>query len=258
MRPGHYLALVALLAVAAGGWWYLGPRGGTERGASIDGGDGGGLPRAAALDEHVAPDALEAVRALAQRRGVDALLVARHGHLLLEYYAAPAQQSRLRAGGAVSEALLAQLGDARPTDAAALSSLLSTQVWRPLNAHAARLAAGQVAARADDWLRFGILLLGSGSFEGTDITSAERIADVRYAPVPPAGEAPAARDLRELRGPGNAHLWLSPVLQLALWHSGGELGGEETQLVNAVVRAIADRPGNDAARSQLSQLVPGH
>lgn len=55
--------------------------------------------RASAEAELVAPEALEAARAEAQRRGVRALLVHRHGHRLLEHFTADAAGSVEVAGG---------------------------------------------------------------------------------------------------------------------------------------------------------------
>jgi hypothetical protein len=90
-------ALLGLLLLVAGVWWYAGTQHDlAHAGIAIGGGDGGGLPRATPGDEHVNAAAIDAVRAAAAQQRLDFLLVARHGHLLLDYYANPQQSAALR------------------------------------------------------------------------------------------------------------------------------------------------------------------
>src|SRR5258706_9865211 len=197
MRLRIWAVPLVVLALVAALWWFFGPGGSiATRGVAIAGGDGGGLPRAGAADEHFATAALDGLRAAARQRRLELLLIARHGHLVLEYYATPGDTAELRDGGTLTAALLAQAGAERPAEPAALSAALSRQIWQPLNAQDARLVDGRIYARATDWLRLGVLLLGAGQFEGTDVTTAARIADVHFASTAPAGEPPAARDVR--------------------------------------------------------------
>jgi hypothetical protein len=252
-------ALVGLLLLAAGLWWFVGRQhDAAHAGIAIGGGDGGGLPRATPGDEHLNAAAIDTVRADAAQQRLGFLLVARHGHLLLDYYANPEQTAALFDGGALSAALQAQLGDAAPQEPSALAAALSRQVWQPLNAQPARLVDGRVHARAADWLRVGLLLLGNGQFEGTEISTPERSADVHYDAAPPTGEPLANRDARALRAPDGTILWLVPALQLAVLQGGGADGAADTRFVNPLIRAIEDQTGQSAQRSQLNQLVPGH
>jgi hypothetical protein len=253
------VAVAGLLLIACGWWWLTQQgRGPGSAGVAIGGGDGGGLPRATPVEEHMSTVALTAARATAQQRKLDFLLVARHGHLLLDYFATPEQQDRLLNGGALSDAVMVQLGEARPAEAVALAGALSRQVWQPLNARSARLIGGRVHARAMDWLRVALLLLGGGQFEGTEISNATRVADVHYESAAPSGEALAHRDARELRAPGGVMLWLVPSLQLAVLHGGGTVAGADTLLINQLIRGVEDRDDHAVEHALLNQLVPGH
>ncbi len=191
--------LAALLLVAAGAWFGLRDRAVQPVGEAVGGGDGGGLPRATPAEEGLEPAGLEAARAQAKAWGTRALLVMRHGHLVLED-ARGLAPGDLVAGGDMGEgvqALLAgialrELGIEPPSGGlvpaqfvAAVqregklpyASYLSRSVWQPLNAGGALLAGDTaaaargccLAARATDWLRVGALLLDDGRFEGTQV-----------------------------------------------------------------------------------------
>ncbi len=181
----------------------------------IAGGDGGRLPIAGAADEHFDAAALAEAGTAAAAEGAQALLVARHGHLVLEAYAHGGSAEAQVDGGEFSAALLAlAAGLARtgntaaaalPTawDAAALQSeveraggdyvrFLSQQLWQPLNAAPARIRRAAdgalhadccVSARASDWLRVGLLLAQQGSFEGEQIVPAAWVAHLQR-PLP--------------------------------------------------------------------------
>jgi hypothetical protein len=143
-------------------------------------------------------------------------------------------------------------------DPAALAAALSRQLWQPLNAEAARLVDGKVYARAADWLRLGLLLLGNGQFEGTEISTRERSADVHYDSSPPGGEPLASREVRALRASDGVILWLVPGLQLAVLQGGGDASAGNTRFINPLIRAVEDQAGQAAQHSLLNQLVPGH
>ena len=237
------LLVVVLLAAAAGaGWLALRARPQPLAGQPVPGGDGGGLPRATAEDEGLEPAGLEAARSQARALGARALLVMRHGHLVLEdAHALPAGE--LVPGGAMGEgaqALLAgvatrELGITLPAGELAPAQLvagiehegkqpyaryLSHSIWQPVNAAPALLvgdAAASVqgcclAARATDWLRIAALLLEGGRFEGTQVVSAAWVQGVlRPLPTDPARAyglwlAPAASGAEPFAAPDVAFL----------------------------------------------------
>jgi hypothetical protein len=198
-RRAAAILVVALLLAGAGAWFGLRGRAAPPAGQPVAGGDGGGLPRATPDEEGLEPAGLEAARAQAKAWGARALLVMRHGHLVLGDPKDLAAED-LVAGGDMGEgvqALLAGIalrelgieplsGGLVPAQFVAAveregklpyASYLSRSVWQPLNAGAALLAgdaaaAAQgccLAARATDWLRVGALLLEDGRFEGTQV-----------------------------------------------------------------------------------------
>ena len=181
----------------------------------VPGGDAGRLPIADAADEHFDAPALAEAGTAAAADGAQALLVARHGHLVLEAYAHGGNAEAQVDGGEFSAALLAlAAGLARPGsanaasfptawDAAAMQSaveraggdyarFLSQQLWQPLNAAPARIRRAAdgplhadccVSARASDWLRVGLLLVQQGSFEGGQLVPADWVAHMQR-PLP--------------------------------------------------------------------------
>jgi hypothetical protein len=253
-------ALLALLAAAVLYGWRQPPGAATGAISAVEiaGGDGGGLPRATLAAEHVAASALATAGALAREQGVGALLVARHAHLIFEYYHTDAAASERVEGGALTETLR-WLCDT--STAADFARCLSTQIWQPLNAQAALLQRGSLLARPVDWLRVGLLLLGDGRFEGAEIVPASRVASLHYLTAAAGAEAFASRDLRYLAGPGRTRLWLVPSLALAVLQvagSAGVNGWDETQLPNLIIRAVEDRAPVTPGAALLNQLVPGH
>jgi len=199
-------------------------------GVVVAGGDGGGLPRATAAEEGIDAAGLERAVQLADALPARALLVMRHGHLVLEHYRGGATAQDLVDGGGFSDALLALLaGIAQrerglevpagaydravlaPAVAAAggmpVADYLSRSVWQPLNAAPARwlpVTTGSVAgcclaARATDWLRVAALLMGGGRFEGTQVLEPAWLA--RMGTPAPADDG---------RGFG---LWLAPAAE---------------------------------------------
>jgi CubicO group peptidase (beta-lactamase class C family) len=301
----------ALLALAAGMTLAGCGREAPSTSVPLAGGDGGGLPRSEPAAEQVDAAAMQAAMSVAAQGGARVLLVARHGHLLFEHHASGTSATDLIDGGGMAQALAALAAgaavaegkltaDTSRFDATSLAASLSAatglpyadyvsrRVWQPLNAAAARFtgdAAGAVradcclAARAGDWLRLGIVLLQTGSFEGNTIVAADWVARMRrpladdaargfgvWLPVngrdpEPAGAEPfAARDVYFLRGANGTRLWLAPSLQLAVLYvaAPGAATADHTGFFNQVIRAVQDRPQESRDQSLLQQLVPGH
>ncbi|MGH8213510.1 MAG: hypothetical protein ACREPP_09830, partial [Rhodanobacteraceae bacterium] len=195
MNPGRNLGIgviVALLAVV-GVWQWQHAHAPDAVGLPVGGGDAGGLPRADASSEGFDATPLEAATVWAGQERNGALLVSRHGHLLIEQYAGDVNVASLVNGGAMSDALVLlaagvavpQHGMAVPAtetiDIAQLTAViakasgrsfpqfLSRNIWQPLNAAPARWSEQKLRARAIDWLRVAELLLHDGRFEGTQV-----------------------------------------------------------------------------------------
>jgi CubicO group peptidase (beta-lactamase class C family) len=223
------MAVPALVLLAAGLLFaLLHAQRATPTGVAVTGGDGGGLPRATPAEEGVDAAGLERAAQLADALPARALLVMRHGHLVLEHYRGGAGADDLVEGGPFSDVLVALLaGIAQrerglelaagafdraklaPAIATAsgmpLADYLSRSLWQPLNAAPARwtpAAADEgccLAARATDWLRVAALLIGGGRFEGTQVLDPAWLARIG---------TPAPGD--EGRGYG---LWLAPAAE---------------------------------------------
>jgi hypothetical protein len=265
MKRAVLLAAVVVLALGAWLWQRggLGPghvTGVVHTGQRIAGGDGGGLPRAQPAEEKLDAAALAHATALADASGITALLVVRHGHLLLEHYARGARADQLLDGGAMTGTVLALASqDARQ---------ISARLWQPLNAHEAWLDGCCLQARYGDWLRVGILLAADGRFEGAEVIPATLIRQLRsdgtgLEPGSKAGgaEPVAIHDVYYLKGRDRTRLWVAPSLQLVVLHVAGAAGAngwDETQLFNQIVRAVTDRGSEATSTDKLSQLVPGH
>jgi hypothetical protein len=258
---------VAAIALAVFAFWAWRPDVGA--GAQTDvpsgaqriaGGDGGGLPRASAADEKLDQRALANVVALADAEGAQLLLIARHGHLVIEHYAPGVNADSLVNGGAMTSAVLALADGARDK--------LSANLWQPLNAHEARLSECCLYARAADWLRVGILLAADGRFEGADVVPGTAVAQLQNAGSSleagaraSGAEAFVGRDVYFLRGSDRTRVWISPAAQIVALHVAGPAranGWDETQLFNLILRSAADRVASNAETSLLNQLVPGH
>ncbi|MGA3158427.1 MAG: hypothetical protein ABSE43_12725 [Steroidobacteraceae bacterium] len=186
---------------------------------TVAGGDGSGLPRTSPEAEHFDPAELDAVRTLARREGLGALLVTRHDHLVLEYYGAGWAASDEPDAGSLVQVLAAMAAgiatsrgligppDLKPFDARTLAGaiaqaahlpyeqFLSQRIWQPLRAAPAHflLAHADEAARPDccfaarlsDWMRVGGALIEDGRYEGTQVLPAGWVARMR---LPRIGE----------------------------------------------------------------------
>ena len=305
-RVAAAVALLAAASMLAGC-----ARPSASAGVPLAGGDGGGLPRSQPATEQLDAGALQAAAAGAAQSGARVFLAARHGHLVLEHYASGSSAADLIDGGTMAQALPALAAgaavaegklaaDTSRFDAASLATLVPTatstpyadyvsqRVWQPINAAAARFSADAngavradccLAARAGDWLRVGIVLLQTGSFEGNIIVPADWVTRMRrpladdatrgfgiWLPVNGRdpefadAEAFAVRDIYFLRGAGGTRLWLAPSLQLAVLYiaAPGAAATDHTALVNQAIRAVQDRPQENAEQNLLQQLVPGH
>jgi hypothetical protein len=283
MNRGRNIAIwfiVALLVVAVCRFWMQGqtPKLG---GVPIAGGDAGGLPRADASTEGFDATPFQAAVEWAGKQRAGALLVSRHGHLLIEHYSSGANVDTLIAGGGMSDAVVllsagtavpqldrslpaSEAVDATPLAAAiakasgrSFPQFLSRNVWQPLNAAPARWSEAEVSARAIDWLRVAELLLHDGRFEGTQVVPAGWAARVPLQRTAPGAEPFADKDMRYLRGRGATRLWLSPRFDLAILSVAGAVqSADETRLPNMIVRALRERPG--VSGTSLNDLVPGH
>ncbi len=278
------LGTFALLALCAawGAWHWRTVHAPRADGVLIAGGDGGGLPRAAPGLEGFDPTALQESVSRAFKQGADALLILRHGHLVVEQYGAGADAGTSVAGGALADSLLimaagvavAQHGmsmPAPPIDAGSLSaaiaaasgrsypSFLSRQVWQPLHAGPAYWSSSGVSARCVDWLRVAELLLHDGRFEGTQIVQSGWIARHSSELFGPDVDSPVATGLRMLKGPGSTRLWMAPRLDVAILRVAGPpppgTAVDET-LARTIINTLRDRPATGG--STLNDLVPGH
>jgi hypothetical protein len=198
--------VIAALAMLGLAFWHLAQRA-APAAIEVPGGDGGGLPRADAETEGFDAAALQDFVGYARRSGVQALLVTRHAHLLVEHYGTGLDEHSAIDSGSFAELLVALAAgialhehalplpqDLRLVDAMAADRLagqiatasqlnypqfLSRNIWQPLNAArahfllsapAAVLNAGCcLAARSSDWLRVAELLIADGRFEGTQV-----------------------------------------------------------------------------------------
>jgi hypothetical protein len=283
MNRGRHIVIwiiVALLTVAVLRFW-IGEQTPDMDGVRVGGGDAGGLPRAQPSAEGFDATPFQAAVDWAGKERVGALLVSRHGHLLIEHYSGDLNGDSLVAGGAMSDALVIlsagiavpqhglSLPASEPFDTAQLSSaiakasgrsfpqFLSRNVWQPLNAAPARWSEPELRARAVDWLRVAELLLHDGRFEGTQVVPAGWAARVRLLRTAPGAEPFADKDMTYLHGHGATRLWLSPRFDLAILSvSGTAQSADETRLPNMIVRALRERPG--VSGTSLNDLVPGH
>lgn len=266
MKKGIWLGAVAgvavLVAVVAGRWLLRDP---AVRIAGVD----SALPRAAPEAEFVLPAALDAALAEAMRRDARALLVHRRGHRVFEYLAAGTNgATKIEGGELVGVTLgLAMIEPelARSEDPAVLAGLLSDRLWLPLRAGEASLSCGagaaddcRIAARLDDWMRVGDLLLANGAYLGERFVSADVVrAVLARRQLQAQGDEPflardgMAFDLRE-----GVRLWLAPRRQLAMLVWTGDDTARDTLIPNIILRGLGDAA--PAIGGGISDIVPGH
>ena len=163
-----------------------------------------------------------------------------------------------------------------------LANTLSLRVWQPLGAGDAYLWGADdshvrldccVAARLDDWMRVGDLLLRQGEYEGSRIVSVDWMRRVMAtdpngtshpvwmtAPGALTGDEPPAAhetfwfDL----GPG-VRLWLLPRrgLSILVWAAGSDQA-RDPAIPNLIIRGLVEQSVAPGATSNISDIVPGH
>jgi len=214
-------ALVVLAGVLGIVYWRV-PHSPQPVSVAVPGGDAGGLPRATPESEGLDAVAVQRAVDYARNNGAQALLLTRHGHLLVEHYGAGMDAHSGVDGGAFAE-LLAALAtgvavrdygmsdpqgapgsDALAAGVVAASHLsypqfLSRNLWQPMNAAPARImlpAAGArtpagccFVARPIDWLRVAELMIADGRFEGTQVLPAGWAARMQRASGADPGRA---------------------------------------------------------------------
>lgn len=193
---------ILLLAVAWVLWRYFGIAASAPS-AVVQGGDGGGLPRAQPQQEHIDSTLLDRASTEPAAAGLQALVVMRHGHIVFERYGHGVDADTVIDSGAFANALvalaagIATQGNTLPAQAlnnfdatqlrAAIETVshqnypefLSRRLWSRLNAASASILLPTLGAAAPagccfkarllDWMRVAGLLLDDGRFEGTDI-----------------------------------------------------------------------------------------
>ena len=281
-RTKAIAATCAVLVAAAAAWRWLAPHPPASAGVVIDGGDGGRLPRADASQEGFDERALQATVATVKDQ-LAALLVVRHGHLVLEQYGHGADADTLFDGGELARAVVllatgiavdrygmaipdtTRLDGRRLASAVASASgqpypqFLSRHLWRPLDAAPARWLNPGMRARAGDWMRVAELLLHDGRFEGTQVVPPGWIARLG-APRGPLGAEPfRAGEVLVLHG-GATMLWLAPARELSILYVDGSptsgFAGDETRLPRMILRSLREQQSSSGTR--LDELVPGH
>jgi hypothetical protein len=281
-RATVWIAAILALCAVAGVWRWRGLNVEDHRGVVVAGGDGGGLPRAAPTLEGFDEHALQATAVTAIAQGASALLVTRHGHLVLEQYGHDADAGTLVDGGELSFPLLiVTAGIAVAKDGMILPppplqadrlvaeisaatgksypEFLSRHVWQPLNATPARWLSPGLRARATDWLRVAEMLMHDGRFEGRQVVQSGWVAAHMSQMSGSGVTPPLAGGMIRLRGPGATRLWLAPSLDLAVLRvnaappAGAAL---DESLARTIINEIRDRPASGG--SSLHDLVPAH
>lgn len=161
-----------------------------------------------------------------------------------------------------------------------VATTLSQRVWLPLHAGPASLWGRDdtalrvdccLAARLDDWMRLGDLLLAQGRYAGERLASPDWMRQLlpydargRTQPVwlaaqlPWEGdEPPVARDAYWFDLGVDLRLWLAPRRGIAVlvWTQRG--GARDTLLPNIILRGLDDQ-APPVEGSSVNELVPGH
>jgi hypothetical protein len=162
-----------------------------------------------------------------------------------------------------------------------LANTLSLRIWQPLGAGDAFLWGADdshvrldccVAARLDDWMRVGDLLLRQGEYEGSRIVSVDWMRRVMAtdpegkshpvwigAPGALSGdEPPAAHETYWFDlGPG-VRLWLLPRRGLSILFWSGSAEARDPAIPNLLIRGLVEQSVAPGATSNISDIVPGH
>lgn len=162
-----------------------------------------------------------------------------------------------------------------------IANTISSRIWLPLGAADAALWGVDdsllrldccVAARLDDWMRIGDLLLQQGTYQGQRIVSPDWIRqllaadpDGRRHPVwlaeqrPWTGdEPPATREIYWFDLGSDVRLWLVPRRGLAVLHWAGAGDSRDTLIPNTILRGLLDQAPAVGGATELNDLVPGH
>jgi hypothetical protein len=184
----------------------------TAPGAIVEGGDAGGLPRVQPSDEHLDIGALKAAGDDDAAKGLQALIVLRHGHIAYDRYGHGLTATSEEDLGGFAQAVLAlvsgialqedrfplpvrtgfdpaQLRDAiQSASHQPYAEYLSQHLWRRVNAAPAWIAFPQGGpvpadccfhARLLDWMRIADVMVGDGFFEGKQLVPKGWVAYMR-------------------------------------------------------------------------------
>ncbi|MEO8307764.1 MAG: hypothetical protein ABI616_06955 [Pseudomonadota bacterium] len=163
-----------------------------------------------------------------------------------------------------------------------LANTLSLRIWQPLQAGDAFLWGTDdshvrldccVAARLDDWMRVGDLLLRQGEYEGSRIVSVDWMRRVmaidengKSHPVwmATAGalagdEPPAAHETFWFDLQPGVRLWLLPRrgLSILVWAADAQQA-RDTTIPNLLIRGLVEQSVAPGANTNISDIVPGH
>lgn len=266
-RPAILIAAVLVLIALAAGLWLA--RSAPDRFPIA--GTTAALPRAAPESEFILPEALDAARAEALRRGARALVVHRRGHRVFEYFGAGLEGTTALGGGELGAAVITlalhEPGQAEAAAPGTAASLVSERIWLPLRAADAWLVDDGtlgprrccIEARLDDWMRVGDLLLGTGAYLGERLVGADAVRLVLAGrdAAPRQGDEPLlARDGLWFDLQPGVRLWLAPRRALAVLVWADVDVARDTLIPNIILRGLNDQA--PAIGGDVGDLVPGH
>jgi hypothetical protein len=162
-----------------------------------------------------------------------------------------------------------------------LANTLSLRIWQPLGAGDAFLWGSDdnhvrldccVAARLDDWMRVGDLLLRMGEYEGSRIVSVDWMRRVMAmdgngtshpAWVGTTGaltgdEPPAAHETFWFDLAPGVRLWLLPRRGLSILVWTGNDQALDPAIPNLIIRGLVEQSVAPGATTNISDIVPGH
>jgi hypothetical protein len=163
-----------------------------------------------------------------------------------------------------------------------LANTLSLRIWQPLGAGDAYLWGYDdshvrldccVAARLDDWMRMGDVLLRQGEYEGSRIVSVDWMRHVLamdaggtnhpvWVGIPGAlagDEPPAARETYWFDLGPTVRLWLLPRrgLSILVWAASASQA-RDPAIPNLLIRGLVEQSVAPGATTNISDIVPGH